>query len=440
MIDINLLKRHIIDLALNGAFCGGAVFELKMFKKIADIYTGESTNESQKKKYSVKIDDSYPYVATKDVSKNAEVNYDNGMYIPKSESSFSIAPSGSVLLCIEGGSAGTKIAILDRDVCFVNKLCCFRPKEVESRYIYYFLQSSQFKKIFKDKMTGLIGGVSTKKIKELSVPIPDLEHQRIIVSKLDEIFAQIEIINNKQEHLLKLKNSFTNKILEMSFRGKLVEQRASEENGDLLLKSILSYKNDAIKSGLFKKDKSMSEIVEAEKPFSIPGNWVWARLGSITGNRGQTIPEKAFSYLDIGSIDNVKHVLSSEENLINPENAPSRARKIVEIGDVIYSTVRPYLHNICIVNREFSCQPIASTGFAVMACPPGLYNKYLFYCLLSPTFDEYANDTQNAKGTMYPAIGETKLANAVVPLPPYSEQKRIVEKIENILSIWDTIL
>ena len=168
-------------------------------------------------------------------------------------------------------------------------------------------------------------------------------------------------------------------------------------------------------------------------PFDIPDSWCWARLKGIVTNHGQKIPDKTFSYIDIGSIDNKMKRLNSVENFVSPQNAPSRARKIVEYGDILYATVRPYLHNMAIIDKTFLHEPIASTGFAVLSCKNGVSNKYLFFYLLSPIFDLYANSNENAKGVAYPAINDEKFYNALIAIPPYNEQIRICNQIEIVL-------
>ena len=168
-------------------------------------------------------------------------------------------------------------------------------------------------------------------------------------------------------------------------------------------------------------------------PFDIPDSWEWIRLGELTYNHGQKKPDTVFSYIDIGSIDNLNQKLNSVENHLEPDNAPSRARKIVEKWDIIYSTVRPYLHNMCIIDKDFMHPPIASTGFAVMACLADYCRFFLLYYLLSPCFDNYANNRENSKGVAYPAINDERLYRALIPVPPMEEQQRIVAKIEQIL-------
>lgn len=226
-------------------------------------------------------------------------------------------------------------------------------------------------------------------------------------------------------------------ILQLAVQGRLVEQRPEEGTAEELYRQIQEEKQRLIKEGKIKKEKPLPEITEDEVPFDIPESWKWVRLKNIVFNHGQIKPESPFSYIDIGSIDNKANKLNDEEQLINPNEAPSRARKIVKMGDILYSTVRPYLHNICIINREFSHTPIASTGFAVLSCYNSVYNKYLFYYLLSPSFDTFANDAKNSKGVAYPAINDKRFYSAVIAIPPLAEQKRIVAKIEELLPYID---
>lgn len=228
-----------------------------------------------------------------------------------------------------------------------------------------------------------------------------------------------------------------NSILQLAVQGKLVEQRAEEGTARELLEQIKLKKDQLIKDKKIKKSKPLPEITEDEIPFEIPESWEWVRLNGIVCNNGQEKPQCKFSYIDIGSIDNVHQKLNQNENIVEAKDAPSRARKIVKYGDIIYSTVRPYLHNMCIIDKEFSFKPIASTGFAVMSCLGKLYNRYLFFYLMSPTFDNYANASENARGATYPAINDDRLYRVIVPIPPLEEQHRIVAKIEEILLYID---
>ena len=163
----------------------------------------------------------------------------------------------------------------------------------------------------------------------------------------------------------------------------------------------------------------------------IPESWNWVRLGDIVYNFGQKKPDKTFSYIDVGSIDNKNLKLNQEENILTKNKAPSRARKIVKKGCIIYSTVRPYLLNMCIIDKKFSHEPIASTAFAILNPFKGMTNKYLFYYLQSPMFINYVSKVMS--GVAYPAINDKKLYNSLITFPPLEEQKRIVEKIDLLL-------
>ena len=161
---------------------------------IANIYTGNSINENEKKTKYMGLTSGYCYIATKDVGFDNIINYDNGVKIPNIDNKFRIAPKNSVLLCIEGGSAGKKISVTDKDVCFGNKLCCFSTISINVFFLYYYLQSPVFNLIFKENINGIIGGVSINKLKQLKIPLPPIEEQGRIVDKINRVNEVINTI------------------------------------------------------------------------------------------------------------------------------------------------------------------------------------------------------------------------------------------------------
>ena len=167
-----------------------------------NIFTGNSIPESAKKTRYSKIKDGYNYIGTKDLGFKHNFNYENGIKIPYDEPKFKYANKDDILMCIEGGSAGRKIGMLEEKVCFGNKLCDFsvkNPAKLLPKFVYYFLQSPTFQDEFHDKMTGIIGGVSINKIKQISVDFPDIEEQKKIVQKIDVLMENLtnlsEVIN-----------------------------------------------------------------------------------------------------------------------------------------------------------------------------------------------------------------------------------------------------
>ena len=154
---------------------------------IHEVYTGNSINKTEKETKFTGLNEGYNYIATKDVKFDNSIDYDNGIKIPRDLEKFRVASQGSVLLCIEGGSAGRKIGILNQDVYFGNKLACFKTFNENNDFLFYYLQSPNFKEIFKSKKTGIIGGVGIAKLRNVLVPIPPLEEQKRIVEMIEKL-------------------------------------------------------------------------------------------------------------------------------------------------------------------------------------------------------------------------------------------------------------
>ena len=291
--------------------------------------------------------------------------------------------------------------------------------------------------------------------------LPPLTEQRRIVERVEELMPLVEeygeLEDDREALDAALPERLRKSVLQMAVQGKLVPQDPSDEPASELLKRIRGQRRELVAEKKMKAPKGGESVIfrgsdgrryekridskgresdptciEDEIPFEIPDSWEWVRLGSIICNRGQKKPTSDFCYIDISSIDNKKHKLGKDDVVLEASEAPSRARKIVKYGDVLYATVRPYLHNACVIDRGFKCEPIASTGFAVLSCLDGLNSYYLLNYLISPCFDEYANDNENSKGVAYPAINDTRFYCALTPVPPKEEQIRIVRLINSL--------
>jgi type I restriction enzyme S subunit len=155
--------------------------------------------------------------------------------------------------------------------------------------------------------------------------------------------------------------------------------------------------------------------------------WPTFAIGDLCLTTGQRDPrrrpEETFVYIDISTIDkDTKHIIAPP--VILGADAPSQARKETRAGDVLVSTVRPNLNAVTIVPSAYDGQ-IASTGFCVLrANLKILDNRYLFYRTCSEEFVSHL--TARMRGANYPAVTDEDVRSAPIPLPPLSEQRRIV--------------
>ena len=190
-----------------------------------------------------------------------------------------------------------------------------------------------------------------------------------------------------------------------------------------LSKRIAAGKARLVKAGEIRRGKSLPNIAPDEIPFEVPRGWQWVRIRDVTSDRGQTVPDRDFTYIDvtainkeIGRIENAK--------VTSARRAPSRARMIVRAGDVIYSCVRPYLLNVAVVEAGISPSPIASTAFAVMNGFGLVLPRYQWIVLRSPFMVALVEGKM--RGQAYPAINDADFTMLLFPLAPLAEQHRIV--------------
>ena len=160
-------------------------------------------------------------------------------------------------------------------------------------------------------------------------------------------------------------------------------------------------------------------------PFEIPENWCWVTGNDIFNAMISCKPQgDEFKYIEIDSIDNKNHRIISPK-ILKVKNAPSRASRYTQPGDVLFSMVRPYLKNIALV-EEGSC--IASTGFFVCSPMQLLTSEYCYYMMLSDYVIYGLN--QYMKGDNSPSINNGHITSWLYPIPPINEQLRISAEIK----------
>lgn len=189
------------------------------------------------------------------------------------------------------------------------------------------------------------------------------------------------------------------------------------------------------KTALTIEERLQQALVPAEEqPYEVPENWVWVYGKNIFMPMESRKPDgEDFYYIDIDAIDNKNQVVT-EAKKIKTAQAPSRARRKLHTGDTVFSLVRPYLKNIAYIDVQLS-DCIASTGFFVCTPNTALNDKYLYRLMVSSYVVDGLN--KHMKGDNSPSIRKDDIENYPFPLPPLSEQQRIVERIEELFAKLD---
>ena len=251
------------------------------------------------------------------------------------------------------------------------------------------------------------------------IPVPPYSEQQRIVAEIEKWFALIDIIEYGKTDLQTTIKQTKSKILDLAIHGKLVPQDPSDEPASELLKRINPKAEITCDNGQYGK---------------VPKKWCLVTGTSIFKQMKSVKPKgELFKYIDIDSIDNKSNIVSSIKEIPTIE-APSRASRYTEKGDVVFSMVRPYLRNIARIT-ENEC--IASTGFYICSPYNCMLSKFCYYLMLS----NYVVDGLNTfmKGDNSPSITKREVDNWLYPLPPMNEQYRIVAKIEEIFTILNRI-
>ena len=314
--------------------------------------------------------------------------------------------------------------------------------ECDLLYIYYYFLT--IKRSLERVSTGsTFKAINSDIVNKILVPLPPLDEQKRIVEKIEELLPLVERYEKAWTRLEELNKKFPldmqKAILGQAIQGKLVEQRAEEGTGQELFEAIQAEKEKLIEEGKLKKQKALPDITEDEIPFEIPDTWKWVRLGEIVNfSIGKTPPRAEtewwgndFAWVAISDMSDYGFIKSTKEKV------SKKAVKEKFVKTVCKETL--LMSFKLTVGRTSILKIDAVHNEAIISIVPLIDYKYsfrdmLFYIL--PIISQWGESKNAIKGK---TLNTTSINNLLIPLPPLAEQKRIVEKIEELLPLVEKL-
>ena len=359
-----------------------------------------------------------------------------------------------ILIARTGGTVGKTYIVVEEGVASIFASYLIRvilSQVVNEQYIKYYLQSPFYWRQIGIQAIGTgqpnVNGTS---LKHLLVSLPPLAEQQRIVDKLDVLMLQCDELERAEKDLDALDERFVERlpksILQAAVEGQLVLQDPREEPASKLLERIRGEKERLVQEGKIKKLKPLPPITEDEIPYELPEGWRWCRVGSIHDLfRGITFPGtvKSASPFQSGircaTTGSVQKEYNPYADVFVPEQYVKREYQWLSDYDILVSAAN---------SKELvgkSCFWLGNTkmtfgGFLTVIRPQvsNINIKYSYYVFQffyrSGIFSSHAKQTTNIANLSNQAI-----SNILFPLPPLAEQQRIVDKVDILMGLCDTL-
>lgn len=418
-----------------------------MWVRLGDLFqhnTGKALNSTNRSGVSLK------YITTSNLYWNRfELENLKEMFFTDTEVEKCTAKKGDLLVC-EGGDFG-RAAIWQSDdsIRIQNHIHRLRAyKAICTEFFYYLFYLYKHAGWIGGKGIG-IQGLSSKAIHVLVFPLPPLAEQKRIVAKIEELLPYIDRYEQAWSKLEQFNSRFPEdmkkSLLQYAIQGKLVEQRPEEGTAEELFQKIQEEKQRLIAEKKIKKEKPFPEITDDEKPFDIPESWKWVYLIDLVEEKpsngyspkGVTYPteirnltltattsgkskDDAFKYVDIPEKDASKYWLRNNDLLIQRSNS----RELVGTSCIYTGADNEYIYPDLMMR---------------MRVLNGVDVQYIDYVLKSPMTRNYYMVSASGTSESMPKINQKTVSFTLVPLPPLAEQKRIVEKLEQMLPLCERL-
>ena len=412
-----------------------------MWVRLGEIFqhnTGKALNSTNRSGVSLK------YITTSNLYWNRfELSNLKEMFFTDTELEKCTVQKGDLLVC-EGGDIGrAAIWQSDNNIRIQNHIHRLRPYITVCTEFFYYL-------FYLYKHAGWIGGkgigiqgLSSKAIHILVFPLPPLAEQKRIVAKIEELLPYIDRYEQAWSKMEQFNSRFPEdmkkSLLQQAIQGKLVEQRPEEGTAEELFAQIQAEKRRLIKAGKIKKEKPLPEITEEEKPFDIPESWMWVRWGDLSQSiqYGYNAPAQESGRIKMVRIsdiqggkvlwDSVPYCEIKEDDI---------STYLLGANDILFARTGGTVGKSYLV-REVPEEAIYAgylirTRYSSLLCP-----EYLKYYMESQLY--WGQLRNGTIATAQPNCNGKTLSKMVLPLPPLAEQKRIVEKLEQLLLLCERL-
>ena len=281
--------------------------------------------------------------------------------------------------------------------------------------------------------------------KNYLVPLPPLAEQKRIVACVDELMKRIDEMEKTEKDITALYAAFPGdmkaSLLQAAIQGKLTEQLASDGDAETLYAESQKEKQRLIKEGKIKKEKPLPEITDDDIPFDIPENWKWVHIPDVTyfqegpGILAVDFRSTGIPLIRISGMQG-KIVTLNGCNYLDPTMVKEKWNHFrLEKGDIVISTSAS-MDKISEVTEEAE-GAIPYTGQIRFKMYDGFDKRFFVYFIQSPFYTHQIE--AQAAGAAIKHYGPSHLRKMLIPLPPLAEQKRIVEKLDQLLPLCDSM-
>ena len=321
------------------------------------------------------------------------------------------------------------------------ELLGFNKLSLLEEFVMEYLKSPQgYIQLTKHLKSTAQPSISITALREVILPIPPLVEQKRIVTKLDQLMSLVDEYAEAYDKLKKLDDGFNDKLkqslLQYAMEGKLVKQDPNDEPASVLLEKIAEEKARLIREKKIKRTKKLPEITDDEKPFEIPDSWEWIRLGNLVRfTLGKTPKRSMPEYWESGTIpwvsisDLNNATLKQTKEHITPKAYSEVFGETISTAGTMLMSFKLTIGKVSILGID------AVHNEAIISIYPyidanKIIRDYLYKVL--PFISQHGDFNTAIKGK---TLNKKSLSNLLIPLPPLAEQKRIVAKLDQLMSI-----